>query len=133
VFGGLGGYLGHRAFEYYKSEHDLTDLDKAIRINVVMFAALGLGVGLGAGVILGGRFGSVVKRLSAGVLAGVLAGIVYPTIVAALMPRALTSVLIPLDAGELLLWIGLATGLLGVIIPAVARTPTDNPPHPASP
>lgn len=121
AFGGLAGYLGLIAFQFYQPRPDLTDLAKTIRVYGVIFAMLGGGVGLAAGIFLGRRFRTAINCLVAGLLAGILAAITYPVIVAILMPGAITKVLIPIGAGERLLWFGLIAGLLGVIIPSVAR------------
>jgi len=121
IAGGLAGFLGHRAFEQVRANAEITDLTKAMLVNCVMFATLGAGVGLGAGFILTKRILVAIKCLVAGMLAGGLASTIYPVFVAALMPAAMTSVLLPLEVGERLLWFGLATGLLGVFIPQVAR------------
>jgi hypothetical protein len=59
-----------------------------------------------------------------GLLAGFLASITYPLIVAALLPAAMTTVLIPLEISERILWFSLYTGLLGLIVPSVIRTGT---------
>lgn len=122
VFGGLAGYVGHRAFEFYKADRDLDDLGKAIRVQCVTLAWEGAGAGLGAGVFLGRSFRLAIRCCLGGLLAGILAGIVYPTIVAALMPGAMTTVLIPLEVRERVLWFSLFSTALGAIIPSVART-----------
>jgi len=124
LLGGLAGYLGHHVFELYKSHAQITDLEKAIRVHGVMFATLGCGVGLGAGISLGRSIRIAVFYVLGGLLAGVLAGITYPMIVAMLMPGAMTTVLIPQEIGERLLWFGLFAGLVGAIIPSVARSAT---------
>ncbi|MCI0676142.1 MAG: hypothetical protein L0Y42_10260 [Phycisphaerales bacterium] len=120
VAGGLAGYLGHRAFEQVRANAEINDLNKAIYVNAVFFATLGAGVGLGLGFILTRRPRVTVKCLIAGLLAGGLASVIYPVIVAALLPAAMTSVLLPLETGERLLWFGLLTGLLGIFIPVMA-------------
>jgi hypothetical protein len=128
VLGGLGGYLGLITFRYYQDpEHaQLTDLARAIRVYGVALATLGGGVGLGAGVFLGRRITTAANCLVAGLLAGVLSAICYPVLVAMLIPGAVTKVLIPIGPAERLLWFGLTTGLLGLIIPSVAgKRPAD--------
>jgi len=121
IAGGLAGYLGHRTFEQVRANAEITDLTKAILVNGVMFATVGAGVGLGAGLILSKRLLTAIECLIAGLLAGGLASSAYPVIVAALMPAAMTSVLLPLEISERLLWFGLLTGLLGAVVPSVAR------------
>lgn len=123
VFGALAGYLGHRTFEFYKTNAEVSDLGKAVRVNAVMLATLGGGVGLGAGWFLGPSTRAAIDGLVRGLLAGVLASLIYPFLVAATMPGAMTTVLLPLEVAERLLWFCLATGLLGALLPFPPRAP----------
>jgi hypothetical protein len=121
LIGGLGGYLGHRMFEYLKSQRDLDELIKTTLVSGTMLAVTGGGVGLATGKFLEGSTAAAIRGALGGLLAGLLASIIYPLIVAALLPNAMTSVLLPLEISERVLWLGLATGLQGLIIPTVVR------------
>jgi hypothetical protein len=127
LFGGLAGYVGHRGFEFYKPNAEVTDLTKAICVYGMMLATLGGGVGLGAGAFLARDLRTTLRCILGGLLAGVLASVTYLLVVAMFLPNALTTVLLPLEAGERLLWIGLITSLLALILPAVARGGPANP------
>jgi hypothetical protein len=119
--GGLAGYLGHRVFELVRHNHDLAELKRAMYTYGVMFAISGLGIGLGAGAAAGRSFRAALQCALAGALAGGLAAVGYALGIAMLLPAALTSVLIPTEAVDRLLWFGLFSGLVGLIIPALAR------------
>lgn len=121
VVGGLAGYLGVIGHRSFKQDPGLSDLERAIRVNIIMLGGIGAAVGIGTGIFFGRRVLPAIECSIAGLLAGVLAGLLYPMVVAVAMPGAITKVLIPIGAGERLLWCGLASGLVGLTIPLVAK------------
>ncbi len=120
--GCLAGYLGFIGLEHYETRADLTELVKTIRVQSGMLAALGGGLGLVLGALLARRVLSAILCLVAGLLAGALAGMAYPMICATLIPEVVTKVVVPIGAQERLLWTCLFAGLMGMAIPANART-----------
>jgi hypothetical protein len=115
--GALAGYLGLNVFHAIGSSSEVSDLSRAMLVNGVMFVTLGGGVGLGVGAFFERSFRAVVRSTFAGLLAGVMGGFAYPVVVALLLPSALTNVLIPTETGERLLWFGIASGMLGLLLP----------------
>jgi len=122
LFGVLGGYLGHGAFEAFKGFHNLSDLTKSMGVFALMFGLAGAGIGLGTGLTLGRGLQSALSCLVAGLVAGGLAALLYPLVVGAILPGALTSVLVPVEPVDQLVWLGLATGLVGLIVPSVTKS-----------
>lgn len=120
AIGCLAGYLGFIGLEHYQTRQDLTELVKTLRVQSAMLAALGGGVGLGLGALLARRPLAAIQCLVAGLVAGALAGMVYPMTCATLMPGVITEAVVPVFSPERLVWIGLFTGLVGTIIPAIA-------------
>jgi hypothetical protein len=92
----------------------------------MVLAILGGGVGLGVGTSCGRRLGAAAICLLAGALAGGLSGMVYPFSAGVLLPSMRTEVLIPAEPLNRLLWIGVSSGLLGLIVAGLARK---RPPH----
>ncbi len=120
VFGCLAALTGHVAFDYHYPIEGLSPLAKTIRTQAAMLATLGAGIGLAVGIFSGGRrigFTCVVG----GLLAGVLAGMVYPMVTAVCFPGIATELVVPYGTVDRFLWIGVMTGLAGVIIPGVGR------------
>jgi len=121
--GSLAGYLGFRTYEAYNSSNELSELAKSIRVHAMALGTLGGGVGLAAGLFLGQRFSTAIKCLIGGLLAGVLTAIVYPVVVAFFFPQVVTKSFLPIAPKEQMLWLGMLTGLLGIIVPSVAADP----------
>jgi hypothetical protein len=120
VFGGVAGGLGHYLFGSCEPLRPFSPLAKTMVVEAAMLATLGCGLGLALG-LLTARLGTAVTCVIGGILAGALAGILYPMLTAVLMPGALTEIVVPVQAGSRALWLGLGSGLVGLIIPAVAR------------
>jgi hypothetical protein len=118
--GVLAGYVGLNVFHAIGSSSEVSDLSRAMLVNGVMFVTLGGGVGLGVGAFFERSLRAVVRSIFAGLLAGVMGGFAYPVLVALLLPSALTNVLIPTEAAERLLWFGIASGMLGLVLPAAS-------------
>ena len=121
--GGLAGFLGHLAFEYSRRLPDVSDLTKAIMFNGVMLGILGGGVGLTAGLLFGPVRRSAVEGLARGALAGVLTSLIYLLALAVFVPAAMTSVLLPLEVVDRLLWFGLFSVLFATLV-AIPVRPT---------
>jgi hypothetical protein len=81
---------------------------------------LGLGIGVGLGLATRTVAGTL-KAALAGVAAGVLAGAVYPVAISIVFPAASTDALIPEEASSRLLWLGLLSGTIGLIVPIAGR------------
>lgn len=87
-----------------------------IIVQAAFFATLGIGIGILAGLYLR-SWKAVVRGVAAGALGGLLAGMTFPLLASILMPSSNIEPLIPLEKTTQLLWLGLGTGLLGLIIP----------------
>jgi len=121
AFGALAGYVGHVAYLQLKASRAMSDLVRTMVVHGSMFAIIGGGVGLALGALLVRRVGATIKCFIAGLLAAVLAVVIYTVLSAVFLPNAITDVVIPLKAAERVLWICLATGLLGLVVAAIAR------------
>ncbi len=120
VFGSLAGGLGHYLFNYCEPLEQLSPLAKTMIVQGTMLATVGCGLGLALGVLTA-RVRTAITCLIGGILAGTLAGMLYPMLTAILLPGALTEIVVPVRTGSQMLWLGLASGLVGLTIPAVAR------------
>jgi hypothetical protein len=120
VFGSLASGLGEYLFGHCEPLRQLSPLAKTMVVQGAMLATVGCGLGLALGVLTA-RVGTAATCLVGGILAGVLAGMLYPMLTAVLLPGALTELLLPMQTGSRALWLGLASGLVGLTIPAVAR------------
>ncbi len=118
--GCLAGWFGHLVLQACRQIEGLTPLARTIRVQGVMLATVGAGIGLGIGALLGGRLKTTLTCLVAGIMAGVMTGMLYPFLTAMLMPGVNTEVLVPKQIGSRFLWMGLSTGLLGLMIYGVA-------------
>lgn len=116
LFGALAALVGCVAYDIHAGIRSVTPLAKTIRVQSIMFATLGAGVGLAFGSLVGWR--RAVGALITGIFAGVLAGMLYPFLAGVLLPNSITETLIPVGMVNRLLWLGLAGGLLGMLIPA---------------
>ena len=81
---------------------------------------LGGGVGLGLGLATKSVV-TAMKTALAGIAAGAVAGAIYPIAVSLLFPEASTDALLPAEASTRLLWVGIVSGAIGVIIPLAGR------------
>jgi hypothetical protein len=116
LFGALAGYLGHRTFEFYRANAEVSDLSKAILFNGIMLATMGGGVGFGAGIFVWQSPRAASEGFVRGMLAGVLAGFTYLLVAALFLPGAMTTVLLPQEVVTRILWFGLATGFVGAMV-----------------
>ena len=114
--GGVAGWVGclaHQTFAPYDKQPTMLD---TIIVQAAFFGSLGIGVGVLAGLYLRSWKG-VLRGVAAGALGGLLAGMIFPLLASVLMPSSNTEALIPPEKTTQLLWLGLGTGLLGLIIP----------------
>lgn len=118
--GCLAGWFGHLILQACRPLEDLTPLARTIRVQGVMQATVGAGIGIGLGALVGCRLKTTITCLVAGIMAGVMTGMLYPFLTAMLMPGANTESLVPKQMGSQFLWMGLSTGLLGLMIYGVA-------------
>ncbi len=119
LFGALAGLVGQFTYLACKPESQPMPLTGTALIHAVTLATLGLGVGLGLGPFMG-RIRAAGECLLAGLAGALLAAMAYPVLTALLTPTAQTEWVVPVEAGSRLLWIGLTSGLLGLIITAFA-------------
>ena len=83
-------------------------------------APVGLGVGLGLGLATR-RPGDIIKAALGGLAAATLAAVLYPVLVSLVLPEASTDALLPEERVNRLLWLGVLSGLVGVVIPIAGR------------
>jgi hypothetical protein len=121
LFGSLAGFLGDKMFNSPDWLAGSSPLARTMQIEAIVLAILGGGVGLGVGASCGRRVRTAAICLLGGILAGVLAGMFYPFSVSILLPEMKTEHLVPNEPINRLLWIGVSSGLLGLIVPALAR------------
>ena len=98
----------------------LGDLAENVKVQVVMLGLLGLGVGLALG-IPRRHFRKIAAAAIAGALGGVLAAVLYPVAASLLLPTAGTDLLIPAGTGNRVLWLGISSGVLGLVVVGMTR------------
>lgn len=98
----------------------LGDLAENVKLQVVMLGLLGLGVGLALG-IPRRHFRKIAAAAIAGALGGVLAAVLYPVAASLLLPAAGTDLLIPAGVANRLLWLGISSGVLGLVVVGMTR------------
>lgn len=112
VLAGISGSLLQQSF----NKSGPISVDLSAYINALLFGTLGLGLGA----VVGGLSGSartVLERSLTGLFVGVLAGIAYPTIAYVLFANVNIEAFIPKVTSARLLWLGVGTGMLGLMIP----------------
>ena len=118
--GAIGGPLGCLVYEYVRAEVGQAELTHTIAAQLLVAVPLGLSVGLGLGLATRSA-GGAMRAALAGVIAGILAAAVYPVAISILLPAASTDALVPEEAASRLLWLGILSGMLGLVIPIAAR------------
>jgi hypothetical protein len=126
VGGAIGGPLGCLVYEYVRAQVGQAELTHTIAAQLLVAVPLGLSVGLGLGLATRSASGATRAAL-AGVIAGVLAAAVYPVAISILLPAASTDALMPEEGSSRLLWLGILSGMLGLVIPIGTRG-TQSPP-----
>ena len=109
---GLAGGLVYRG--------PLGDLADNVKLQVVMLGLLGLGVGLALG-IPRRHVRKIAAAAIAGALGGLLAAVLYPVATSLLLPSAGTDLLIPAGTGNRVLWLGISSGVLGLVVVGMTR------------
>ena len=118
VIGGLAGCLVHLQTLAHVGQPQLAD---TLKEQIFVLTPLGLAIGLGLGLTLRSLTDGI-KAALAGLAAGLVAGFAYPVAVSVLLPRSSTDMLLPFDLAGRVLWFGLASGLLGLLIPVAGRS-----------
>jgi hypothetical protein len=118
ISGAIGGVLGCLVYE--RLGPNVGELGPTITAQLLAAAPLGLGIGLGLGLATRSA-GTAAKTALAGIAAGALAGVLYPIAVSLLLPEASTDALLPAEASSRLLWLGILSGLIGLVIPLAGQ------------
>jgi hypothetical protein len=118
IDGAIGGILGCLVYE--RLGPNVGELGPTITAQLLAAIPLGLGIGLGLGLATK-SIAAAMKTALAGVTAGALAGVVYSIAVSLLFPEASTDALLPAEASTRLFWLGILSGLIGLVIPLVAQ------------
>jgi hypothetical protein len=96
---------------------------------VLLFGITGGGIGLAYGV-LAATARAAVACAAHGALGGALAGILFPLLVVAALPPGPMDVIVPHRFDQSLLWVGLTSVLVGLMLAIAARKPTTGTPWP---
>lgn len=119
--GVLAGISGCLLQQYFASAGQISLLQ------LLLVSATVLGVlGLGLGTIIGsfGGWGSATgERAMHGLVVGVIAGVAYPVVASVLIVSAGTETTVPASFSAQLLWLGMATSLYGLLLPAATQKP----------
>jgi len=113
VVGGLAGSLVHDDVMAAVAQPELSHV---VQFQLALFVPLGIGVGFACS-LLARSWKSRAMAVAGGLVAGALAGILYPVAAGVFLPAASTDSLIPVESGNRLLWMLLAAGLFGLIVP----------------
>ena len=115
LIGGMAGIIGCWLQQYFAKSNQISIEQSAI-INATLFGILGTGLGA----IVGGYGGSVraiMERSIVGLIAGVVPGVAYPIIASCLMASLNIETFIPTVTFARFLWLGVGTGILGLLLP----------------
>ena len=123
--GCLAGLAGSMAHASTVSSVAMPGVADTIKVHTVLLGLLGLSVGLALG-ISAWSIRTGLTATVAGLLAGLFAAVLYPMamgLLAMFVPALSTYNFFPTQGVSCVAWIGLTAGLLGLIIPGVARSP----------
>lgn len=124
VFAGLigagAGFAGSFVFESPELLTGWSPLAQTIVVQAVTLGLMGLGVGAGVAIFVG-RVPVVVSSALGGILGGTLAAFFYPACAAYLTPAAQTECVLPRDATSRLIWMTMATVLIGLIVTGLGK------------
>jgi hypothetical protein len=118
--GVLGGFLACLVQEHTKANVGLAELKHTLLAQLALCIPLAAGIGLGLGLATRSA-GGIVATLLSSLAAGALAAVVYPLITSTLMPGISTDSLLPEEGTSRLMWLGLLSGLIGLVIPIAGR------------
>jgi len=130
--GAVGGMLGSQVLQYVRNHVGQAEVMHVVGAQLAVALPLGLSVGLGLGLATRSVSGFL-KTTLAGVAAGILAAVIYPVVVSLVLPAANTEALLPEEAGARLLWLGLLSAVIGLVIPFAGRQRSRQSPAVASP
>ena len=120
LLGGFTGWLGHFAYERLVADAVQTDMTRIVAAQAILLAGLGL-AGSAGWAIARGRPAETPLYAVAGLAGGGLAGALYPVLMSVVLPDIDTSTLLPREATSRLMWLLLASGLIGLVMPLAAR------------
>jgi hypothetical protein len=126
--GAAGGLLGSLVHEYIYQHYGQPRLEHTVEEQLCVLVPLGLGVGLGLALTAARR--DRFKTIAAATAGGAIAALAFPVLVSIVLPQASTDMLLPQDRHSRLLWFGLASGLIGFLVPAT-KPATPEPATPA--
>jgi hypothetical protein len=118
--GVLGGLLACIVQEHTKANVGLAELKHTLFAQLAACLPLAVGIALGLGLATRSA-GGLLTTLLTGLGGGALAAVVYPLITSTLLPGISTDSLLPEEATSRLMWLGLMSGLIGLIIPIAGR------------
>jgi len=116
LVGVVAGVAGDSIQQHFAGSRQLSVVESAY-INATLFGLLGLGLGAIAGG-MGGFGWAILDRAVAGLIAGAIAGILYPVVGFVALDSANIEAFIPRMTMTRLLWLGMGTGFLGLLIPS---------------
>jgi hypothetical protein len=124
LLGALGGALGSAlaSMVYVDVRTNIGQMDLMHMLGAQLLLAVPLATGIGLGLGLATQSLPItLKTALAGLAAGVLAGVVYPVAISIVLPEASTESLLPEEASSRLLWLGILSGTIGLVIPIAGR------------
>ncbi len=120
LFGALAGYVGHIEHLQLEQNAEMSDMTRTFIVQGSMLGIIGGAVGMGIGMFLIRRLGATITCLVTGILAAVLAVVAYTLLASFFLPNTITDVVIPIKQHERLLWLGMTTCIVGLLLAAIA-------------
>lgn len=120
VGGVMGGLVGSLINQDVIAAVGQPELTHTVQYQLALFIPLGIGVGIACSAV-GRSWKSRAVAAVGGLIAGALTGTLYPIAVSMLLPTASTDSLVPVESSNRLLWMVLAAGLLGLVVPRFSR------------
>lgn len=122
VSGAIAGSASCLLHSYLNSLGQL-ELQHSVAIYATMIGLMGAGIGIGMGISFDSPIDkkAVVERMAIGLISGALAGAAYPIASSLLAPSINIESLLPKSPVSLAIWLGLATGILGISLPVAPR------------
>jgi hypothetical protein len=120
LFGAGAALAGSLVLEAPQALAGWSPLAKTVVVQAVTFAGLGLGIGVGLAVPRG-NLRLTANSAIGGTLGGLLAALIYPSLVGYLLPITQTERVMPRDALSRLIWLAMASLLIGIILTGLGR------------
>ncbi len=125
TLGGLAGIAGSLAHNRWVqgqagAEGGTVDIAQVVAVQAILLGGLGVAAGLALGAASRSPRTMAIGALG-GLAGGALAGALYLVVMSVAVPTVGTTSLFPLEAGSRLLWIELAAGLIGLMVPLALR------------